>query len=78
MSRPRALLFVFIMAIAAGAFALDLPPGVTAEATGPGGAVVHYTASGGGDDHNGRPTIVSITASPDTIGPPNGSSSPSH
>ncbi|HYC61799.1 MAG TPA: HYR domain-containing protein [Thermoanaerobaculia bacterium] len=38
--------------------AMTLPPAQIKEATGPGGAVVHYNASAtGGDDHNGRPTI---------------------
>ena len=44
--------------VATPAFAaLQLPPAITAEATGPNGAIVSYSATsdGGGDDFNGRP-----------------------
>src|SRR5215212_11074222 len=44
---------------------LRLPPDQTVEATGPGGAIVNYdaSASGFGDDENGRP-LVKANCSP--------------
>lgn len=50
--------------------ALNLPDDITAEAEGPGGAVVTFTVttsnggSNGGDDENGRPTGSSVTCAP--------------
>ena len=57
MVRPRAVVLFALTVIATGAFALGLPSNTIVEATGPGGAVVQYNASGSGDDDfNGRPT----------------------
>ncbi|MFP5246292.1 MAG: hypothetical protein ACLGH0_06325, partial [Thermoanaerobaculia bacterium] len=39
--------------------AVTVPPDITAEATGPGGAVVTFSATGeGDDDFNGRPSTT--------------------
>ena len=55
MVRSRALLYVCALAFATGAFAL--PSDMTVEATSSAGAVVHFNATGNGDDdENGRPT----------------------
>ncbi len=66
MAIRHAVLAVLLCAFAANALAvLTLPSPITAEATGPHGAVVAYTAgaSGSGDDENGRP-IDKATCSP--------------
>ena len=66
MATRRALLVVAMCFVAGNAFAaLQLPSNITAEATGPQGAVVTYLASadGSGDDENGRP-IDKATCSP--------------
>src|SRR5215212_7314288 len=65
MVRPRAVVLFALTVFATGAFALSLPSNQTAEATGPGGAVVHYSASGSGfeDDENGRPNTT-VNCSP--------------
>ena len=58
-------MYVVLATFAVNAFAaMTLPPTQVKEATGPGGAVVNYSASAtGGDDENGRPTI-GVTCSP--------------
>jgi HYR domain len=58
MARRHFVLAVLVCCSTAAAFgALRLPPNVVAEATGPQGAVVKYSAGadGSGDDENGRP-----------------------
>ena len=59
MSIRRGMCTVVLATFAVNAFAaMTLPPTQIKEATGPGGAVVNYSASatGIGDDENGRPT----------------------
>ena len=66
MAVRHAVLAIFVCAIAVSAFgALTLPPNITAEASGPHGAVVTYFAGadGSGDDENGRP-IDKATCAP--------------
>lgn len=66
MAIRHAVLVVVLCCVAASAFAaLQLPSNITAEATGPNGAVVTYSAGadGSGDDENGRP-IDQATCSP--------------
>lgn len=66
MSVRHALLAIVVCAFAGSALAaLHLPPNLTAEATGPQGAIVTYSAGadGSGDDENGRP-IDKATCSP--------------
>ena len=63
--RPVVLTFAVCAFAASARGALTLPPGITAEATGPHGAVVTYFAGadGSGDDENGRP-IEKATCAP--------------
>lgn len=59
MSIVRACATLTAILVSTAAFgALQLPGNISAEATGPAGAIVHYNAHGnsGGDDQNGRPT----------------------
>lgn len=67
MARRRTLLAIVLCAFAGNAFAaLQLPANITAEATGPQGAVVTYFAGadGSGDDENGRPINKPACAPP--------------
>lgn len=57
MSFARVVVSLAALFMSLSAAALQLPAGVSAEATGPAGAVVHFSAHGSGpDDFNGRPT----------------------
>lgn len=63
--RPVVVTAVVLLLAANASATLQLPPNVTAEAAGPGGAVVQFAASanGAGDDENGRP-LSSATCTP--------------
>jgi hypothetical protein len=67
MSIVRACATLTTILVSTAAFgALQLPANISAEATGPAGAVVHYNASGGSDheDQNGRPTGAPAQCAP--------------
>jgi hypothetical protein len=67
MSIVRACTALTAILVSTTAFgALQLPANVNAEAAGPGGTVVHYSASGGagGDDQNGRPSGAPAQCAP--------------
>jgi len=69
MSLRRVFVFALLLFVATSGFAaLDLPSGINAEATGPGGAVVTWSASvvGSSEDDGGRPAHT-VTCSPASL-----------